>query len=187
MEQLWILRGRATEQAIENSLEITSDSTTNNRDMVIRMIESGVDEKDIPYILGADKRHSIASWENQDPQVRHLFDKAREVVLNKVENSLLRMALGGTLITIKTGTSKSGENIDETTVKEIGGDFKAAAQILKLFRPDVWAALGTEEQPEQAKTTAQIADAEEARMKKLGGKFLEAIQSKVVAVQSRSI
>ncbi len=174
------------EQTTENSLEIIPGLTAESRDMVIRMIESGVDEKDIPFILdAANKRHSIVSWENQDPQVRYLFDKAREVVLNKVENSLLRMALGGTLTTIKTGISKSGENIEETTIKEVGPDFKAAAQILKLFRPDVWAGLGTEEQPEQVKTTEQLADAEEARMKKLGGRFLEVIQSKTVVIQSR--
>ena len=168
------------EQVTENSLEILPGLTPENRDMVIRMIESGVDEKDIPFILDVDKRHSIVSWENQDPQVRHLFDKAREAVLNKVENSVLRIALGGTLTTIKSG-GKLEE--DEITVKEVGGNFAAAVQILKLFRPDVWSGIGAEEVSEQTKTTEQIADAEEKRMKKLGGKFLEAIQSKVVATQ----
>lgn len=167
----------------QNSLEIIPGLSADNRDMVIRMIESGVDEKDIPYILGVDKRHSIASWENQDPAVRHFFDKARERVLNKVENSLLRLALGGTLTTVKTGISKSGENIEETTVKEIGPNAPAAIQILKLFRPDVWAQLGEDDEVEAIKTKAELGQAEVDRMNKLGGRFMEVLQSAVVDVK----
>lgn len=178
-----MLRIKTTEQAIENSLEIVPGLTIENRDMVIRMIESGVDEKDIPYILGVDKRHSITSWENQDPKVRHFFDKAREAVLNKVENSLLRTALGGTLTSIKTGTDKNGNDIEETTVKEVGPNVAAAVQILKLFRPEVWAQLGADEEVEATKTTTELGQAEVDRMNKLGGRFMEVLQSETVEVQ----
>lgn len=164
-------------QTIENNLEIIPGLTTENRNMIIRMIESGVDEKDIPYILGIDKRHSITSWENQDPAVRHLFDKAREAVLNKVENSLLRTALGGTLTTVKSG-GKLEE--DEVTVKEVGPNVAAAVQILKLFRPEVWAKLGEDDEVEITKTPTELGQAEVDRMKKLGGKFMEVLKSEVV-------
>lgn len=171
----------------ENSLEIMPGLTADNRDIVIRMIESGVDEKDIPYILGVDKRHTVISWQNLDPRVRHLFDKAREDVLNKVENSLLRVALGGTLTTIKTGTDKNGNEIEEITVKEVGPNAGVAERLLKLFRPEPWANLGADDEPESARTPAELGDAEVVRMKKLGGKFFEAIESKVVRAQSTLI
>ena len=152
----------------------------NQLDMTLRMIESGVDEKDIPYILGTDRRHSIASWANQDPKIRHLFNQAREIVLNKVENSLLRAALGGTLTTIKTGTSKTGEPIDETTVKEVGPNVIAAEKILRLFRPNPWADLNTTSEIEETMTPKQLGDSEESRLHKLGGKFFDELRTKVV-------
>lgn len=181
-----MLRIKTTEQTVENSLEIIPGLTTDNRDMIIRMIESGVDEKDIPFILGVDEQHSIASWENLDPKIRHFFDKAREVVLNKVENSLLKSALGGTLKTVKTGKDKNGNIIDETTIREVGPNVAAAERLLRLFRPNPWANLGTDDEPESAQTPNELGEAEVNRMKKLGGKFFEAIGSKVVRVQSTS-
>jgi len=163
--------------------ELVPGLTKPQLDLALRMIESGVDEKDIPYILGTGNRHSIISWQNQDPKIRHLFNQAREVVLNKVENSLLRSALGGTLTTTKSGTGKNGEPIEEVTVKEVGPNVVAAEKILRLFRPDPWADLSTNKEIEEELSPKQIGDAEEAKMKKLGGKFFEELRSKVVSCQ----
>lgn len=155
--------------------DLVPDLTPEKLDLAVRMIESGVDESEIPYILGVDERHSLVSWQNQDPKIRYLFDQAREIVLNKVENSLLRAALGGTLTTVKTGT-KDGKDIDETTVKEVGPNIVAAEKILRLFRPKPWADLSTTKEIEDDLTPKQLGDGEEAKINKMGGKFFEELK-----------
>lgn len=164
----------------EESTDLVPALTPEKLELATRMIESGVDEAEIPYILGVDERHSLVSWQNQDPTIRHLFDKAREVVLNKVENSLLRAALGGTLTTVKTGVGKAGELINETTVKEVGPNIVAIEKILRLFRPNPWADLSTTKEIEDDLTPKQLGDAEENKLRKMGGKFFEELRAKTI-------
>jgi len=160
--------------------EIVPGLTKEHLDLALRMIESGVDEKDIPYILNAGDRHSIVSWQNQDPKIRHLFNQAREIVLNKVENSLLRAALGGTLTTVKSVKGKNGETTEEVTTKEVGPNIVAIEKILRLFRPDPWANLSSNKEIEEGLTPEELSITEEVKMKKLGGKFFEELKSRVV-------
>jgi len=165
--------------ALQKVNEVVSGLTEEQLNLALRMIETGVDEKDIPYILGTGDRHSIVSWQNQDPKVRHLFDQAREVVLNKVENSLLRAALGGTLTTTKTG-SKDGKEIDEIIVKEVPPNITAAEKILRLFRPKPWADLSSNKEIEGGLTPTELGEIEENKMRKLGGKFFENLKSTII-------
>ena len=160
--------------------EIIPGLTEEQLSLAIRMIETGVDEKDIPYVLGAGKRHSIISWQNQDPKVRHLFNQAREIVLNKVENSFLRAALGGTLTTVKTGL-KDDKSFEETIVKEIGPNIVAAEKILRLFRPAPWADLSSNQDLEdEPRTPAELEKHEVDKIRKLGGEFLAKLATPVI-------
>jgi len=160
--------------------EIVPGLTAEQLNMAIRMIESGLEEKDIPYILGIEKQHSIVSWENQDPKIRHLFNQAREVVLNKVENSLLRAALGGTLTTVKTG-EKDGKPFERITVKEIGPNIVAAEKILRLFRPIPWADLSSNQDLEdKPRTPEELEKYEVDKIRKLGGEFLAKLATPII-------
>jgi hypothetical protein len=138
-----------------------------------RLIEvGGVEEKDMPYILGVSEEHSIASWENLSPKVRYLFDKAREQVLNKVENSILRLALGGWLRTIKVNPDGK---IYETR-KEVFPDLRAIEKILGVFRPEVWARIKDFGGEDSFKTPQRLSNEETDRIKILAGKFFEALK-----------
>ena len=118
------------------------------------------------------EHHSLASWENLSPEVRYLFDKSRERVLNRVENSLLRLALGGTLRTIKT----SHKNGEETIIKEVGPDLRAIEKILTLFRPEVWHGLKEAGEDSRPRTPQELGKDEETRIIQLAGKFMTAMK-----------
>ncbi len=105
------------------------------KDLILRMIEVGVPEKIIPYILGTEEQYSLVQWENISPKLRILFSEARENALDKVEVALLRLALGGKLSEYKRDAE--GEVVVDK-IKEIAPNLGAIQYLLENHRSEVW-------------------------------------------------
>ncbi len=151
----------------QSTLEILPGLKEEHLPAVQRMLEAGISENDIPYLLGIDERFSLVQWENLSPEVRILFDEARERCLNKIENSLVRSALGGVLTTTKRG----GRNDGEITIKEVGPNLAAIQYILENQRPKVWHKL--KDVDENQKAAPELGEVEQQRLKRFAGQLLE--------------
>ena len=87
---------------------------------------------------------TLREWEKNYPEIREALKKGREVVDYKVENALLKRALGYTTKEIKVVLGrqvKGGQTFQitkEVVEKEIAPDVTACAIWLNNRRPDKW-------------------------------------------------
>lgn len=110
--------------------DLTEDQTV----MLERMIECGVDQGNIPFVLGISKEFTLNQLCDRHPKLRLITDEMREKYLDKVEQCLYAIAIGTT--TIETSTDKKGETIIKE--KQIAPNFNAAAYILENRRSEKW-------------------------------------------------
>lgn len=87
---------------------------------------------------------TLQAWEKQYPEIKEALRKGREIIDYKVENALLRRALGYTTKEIKVVLGrqiKGGRTFQitkEVVEKEIAPDVTACAIWLNNRRPDKW-------------------------------------------------
>lgn len=87
---------------------------------------------------------TLQAWEKQYPEIKEALRKGREIIDYKVENALLRRALGYTTKEIKVVLGrqvKGGQTFQitkEVVEKEIAPDVTACAIWLNNRRPDKW-------------------------------------------------
>lgn len=87
---------------------------------------------------------TLMKWEACYPDIKEALRKGREIIDYKVENALLKRALGYTSKEIKVTVGKQQKNgqtfqiTKETITKEIAPDVTACAIWLNNRRPDKW-------------------------------------------------
>ena len=87
---------------------------------------------------------TLQAWEKQYPEIKEALRKGRDVIDYKVENALLKRALGYTTKEIKVVIGKQNKNgqifqiTKETIEKEVAPDVTACAIWLNNRRPDKW-------------------------------------------------
>lgn len=102
----------------------------------------------LTYVDIADKigvsPSTINTWRKKYPEIEEALRKGREIVDYKVENALLKCALGYTTKEIKVTLGKQVKNgqvfqiTKETTLKEVSPNVTAIAMWLNNRRPDKW-------------------------------------------------
>jgi len=101
-----------------------------------RMIESGVDESIIPFVLGLDKQYSLTKLEKKSCVISKICDEAREKLLDQIEDVTARLALGGTLV--ERRWSQDEERWVPYKEVQVQPSLEAAKYILSQLRPDTW-------------------------------------------------
>ena len=103
----------------------------------------GITQKDIAERIGI-KPQNLSKWKEQYPEIEEALSTGKEIVDYKVENALLKSALGFTTkeITVTIGQRQvNGEWVSltkETKTKEIAPNVTAALAWLNNRKPDVW-------------------------------------------------
>lgn len=87
---------------------------------------------------------TLRDWEKHYPEIKEALRKGRELIDYKVENALLKRALGYTTKEIKVVIGKQNKNgqifqiTKEAIEKEVAPDVTACAMWLNNRRPDKW-------------------------------------------------
>ena len=103
----------------------------------------GASLQDIADNIGIS-RTTLVKWRDKFPEIRNAIKSGREVVDYKVENALLKSALGFTTKEIKVTIGKQVKNgktfqiTKETTTKEIAPNVTACLAWLNNRKPDSW-------------------------------------------------
>lgn len=103
----------------------------------------GYTKQDIAGCIGVDIS-TLRKWEKTYPEIAQAMKKGKEIIDYKVENALLKRALGFTAKEIKVTIGKQVKNgqtfqiCKETTIKEIAPDVTACAIWLNNRLPDKW-------------------------------------------------
>lgn len=103
----------------------------------------GLRQKEIADRIGISQQE-LSKMKNEFPEVREALQTGKEVVDYKVENALLKSALGFTTqeITVTIGKRQVGGEwvsiTKETKTKEVSPNVTAALAWLNNRKPDVW-------------------------------------------------
>lgn len=102
----------------------------------------GLTEEDIAHNMGI-KRQTLYEWKKKHPDIDDALKRGKAVIDMKVENALLRRALGyqyneDTYEYVQNMNGESELKITKRVVKEVHPDTGAAIFWLKNRQPDVW-------------------------------------------------
>lgn len=102
----------------------------------------GLTEEDIAHNMGI-KRQTLYEWKKKHPDIDDALKRGKAVIDMKVENALLRRALGyqyneDTYEWVQDMSGESEFKITKRVVKEVHPDTGAAIFWLKNRQPDVW-------------------------------------------------
>lgn len=87
---------------------------------------------------------TLTTWKNKYPEIKNALKKGNEIIDYKVENALLKSALGFTTKEIKVTVGrqvKNGQTFEitkETTIKEVAPNVTACLAWLNNRMPDKW-------------------------------------------------
>lgn len=97
----------------------------------------GLTDEQIASNMGIS-RDTLYRWKKEYPVFSDTLKKGKEVVDRKVENALLRRALGYSYKEVKTEKGEEGEEKVTVTVKEVVPDTTAQIFWLKNRKPEQW-------------------------------------------------
>ncbi|MFE4933433.1 hypothetical protein, partial [Streptomyces sp. NPDC056647] len=102
----------------------------------------GLTEEDIAHNMGI-KRQTLYEWKKKHPDIDDALKRGKAVIDLKVENALLKRALGyqyneDTYEWVQNMNGESELKITKRIVKEVQPDTGAAIFWLKNRQPDVW-------------------------------------------------
>lgn len=102
----------------------------------------GLTEEDIAHNMGI-KRQTLYEWKKKHPDIDDALKRGKAVIDLKVENALLKRALGyqyneDTYEWVQNMNGESELKITKRVVKEVQPDTGAAIFWLKNRQPDVW-------------------------------------------------
>ncbi|WP_458732399.1 helix-turn-helix domain-containing protein [Bacillus subtilis] len=102
----------------------------------------GLTEEDIAHNMGI-KRQTLYEWKKKHPDIDDALKRGKAVIDMKVENALLRRALGyqyneDTYEWVQDMAGEGEFKITKRVVKEVQPDTGAAIFWLKNRQPDVW-------------------------------------------------
>lgn len=109
---------------------------------------------------------TLYDWKKKYPEISESLKKGKEVVDIRVENALLKRALGYTYTEVRTESGADGTKITKT-VKEVIPDTTAQIFWLKNRRPDKWRDKQDMELSGEVKTTNPYAGLTTEELKKL--------------------
>ncbi len=160
--------------------------------LLTKLVESGVAEATIPHILSLDedeatKDMTLVELGEHWFGITQLCDKARDNLLDKVEQSLANLALGGVMTERRwvegelkgrgRGKKKTREpgHWEPVKQKDVAPHFESIRKILSRFRPDEW---GDNRDPEDTEAKRGVAgarriDQDIKKLEQFAGQLLE--------------
>ena len=112
-------------------------------DKIIEWRRSGVTQRQISELLGVSHQ-TLINYQNAYPELQEVLDQARKALLDELEGTLFKKAMGGgKRSTTRVQTNdQTGEVITTVTEGDIEGDTTALIFALKANFPEVYAQLG---------------------------------------------
>lgn len=97
----------------------------------------GLTDKEIAQNMGIAES-TLYDWKNKYPEISESLKKGKEIVDRKVENALLKRALGYEYTETKTKTEGGVVTEVTTTTRQVVPDVTAQIFWLKNRKPDQW-------------------------------------------------
>ncbi len=97
-------------------------------------VREGLGEADIAERMGVSEA-VLRTWKRRYTAIREALDNSMDY---RVEDALLKKALGYENVERKVEISAKGERKEVETVKQVGPDMSAISMWLKKRRPDQW-------------------------------------------------
>jgi len=154
------------------SIPLPEPLKAGDTELIERLLVAGVDDSQIPFILGHNERFSLIQWANRNPAINKLIVDARERMLNRVENAMVGLALGGVLRT-RVITDTGAIIIKE---QEVAPSFQAQKYVLENHRPQTWRPTPQKLEhsfDEMFGDDQKVAKADEHRFRRVFGRILE--------------
>lgn len=112
-------------------------TTEDGRTLLEGWARDGLTDDQLAKKMGIS-RSTLAEWRKKYPDISDTIKKGKELVDTKVENALLKRALGYDFVEKKHEESDKDGVKDTTIHRHIPPDVGAAAFWLKNRRPDKW-------------------------------------------------
>jgi|SRR5690625_3321 len=114
-----------------------------NLNKIIEWRRSGVTQRQISELLGVSHQ-TLINYQNNYPELQEALDEGRRALLEELEGTLFKKAMGGgKRTTTRVQTNElTGEVITTVTEGLIEGDTTALIFALKANFPEVYAKLG---------------------------------------------